>query len=155
MIECAFFTSVEFYVMAAIAAAAVLGVCVRPASKGEAQTHLLAGVLCSMNPPQAIPAIHLQCHNDGSVTLTRGGLHGLTDEGAVSLAVTVAGFDVTIEERMVPTPSGNPVDAALFTLDFLGQEHYHVRYNSDATGLFAAFTLSNRPDMNISRELKH
>lgn len=140
--------------IAAIAAAAVIGLCVRPESKGEAQTHLLAGIVCRMQPPHPTPAIHIQCHDNGNVTLTRTGLQMLTTDSVVSLAVTVAGFDITIEERITAAPTGSPVDTALFTLDFLSQEHYHVRYNSDTAGVFSAFTLSNRPDMNISRELK-
>ena len=156
MITASFFLSVEFYVMAAVAAAAVIGLCVKPASKGPASTHLLPGILCcdtDATGPQA-PELHFRCAADGTVMLSRCGLSGITDSGAVSLAVTKTGFDLSIEERIVPADGGEPINMVLFTLDFLGQERYHIRYNSEPTGLFATFTLTNIPDMEITKLLK-
>lgn len=87
--------------------------------------------------------------------LTRSGLAGLTSAGAVSLAVTVTGTDVAIEERITgATSPSEPVDTALFTLDFLRPGRYHVRYNSSSLGLFSAFTLSVRPGASLTRPLR-
>lgn len=154
MILLLLFNSVQFYVLAAVVAAAVVACCVKPSIKGEARTWLLAGTLCATDSDSsAAPAIDVRCMPDGKVMLTRRGLSGMTSGGAVSLAVTVAGFDISVEERVVTAIEGEPVDTALFTLDFLGRERYHLRYNSESTGLFVAFTLPVRPDMVLHKPL--
>lgn len=151
-----FFSSTEFYVIASVAAAAVVALCVKPQPRGEAIERLLAGTLCDVSDPDLRPRITLACSSDGRVMLTRSGLHGLTTHGAVSLAATRIGSDITIEERITPSPGGEPVDTALFTLDFLTPGRYHIRYNSDATGLFAAFTFTSGPDRPATvRHLTH
>lgn len=148
-------TSVEIYVIAAVGAAAVLALCIKPSARGEARQYLLAGTLCRVDTPQAAEAaIDIECLADGKVLLTRRGLKNVNDTGAVSLAVTVTGFDISVEERIVCGNGGEPVDTALFTLDFLGQERYHLHYNSEPTATSASLTLSNRDGMHLSRELK-
>ncbi|MDE6587480.1 MAG: hypothetical protein K2K40_04010 [Paramuribaculum sp.] len=160
--------SIEFYVIAAVAASAVVGLCVRPSSKGEAVTRLLAGELSAATPApeeplstpkgaEATPAIELLVEPDGSVTLTRLGLDGMVHaSGALSLVVNVAGFDISIEERLTP---GRPVAdtpepmSARFTLDFLGAERYHLRYYSEATGGLAVTPLHVRPGIHIVKPL--
>lgn len=149
-----FFSSTEFYVIASMAAAAVVGLCVKPPSRGQAIERLLAGILCQTSEPDATPSITLSCEPDGNVLLTRSGLEGLTTAGAVSLAATRIGTDITIEERITPTAGGEAIDAALFTLDFITPGRYHLRYNSSALGLFAAFTLTVRPGNTLRRPLR-
>ena len=95
-----FFHSTEFYVIASMAAAAVVGLCVRPPSRGEAIERLLAGTLCRSDSNDPEPRVTISCPEDGGpVLLTRSGLAGLTSAGAVSLAVTVTGTAVAIAER--------------------------------------------------------
>ena len=150
-------SQVEIYVLLAVAAAAVVAVCVKPASRGEAIEHLLGGRLCSLseNGSADEPAGDFDCDESGNVLLLRRGLTGLTDADAVSLAITVIGFDVRIEERVAKGRGmGNPVDAAVFTLDFLGHERYHVIYRSEVYSLAASLTLHNRPGLHAARELK-
>ena len=151
-----FFHSTEFYVIASMAAAAVVGLCVRPPSRGEAIERLLAGTLCRSDSNDPEPRVTISCPEDGGpVLLTRSGLAGLTSAGAVSLAVTVTGTDVAIEERITgATSPSEPVDTALFTLDFLRPGRYNVRYNSSSLGLFSAFTLSVRPGASLTRPLR-
>jgi len=153
-----FFHTTEFYVIASMVAAAVVGLCVRPPSRGEAIERLLAGTLCDTGTADTGPRITLSCEPDGTVLLTRSGLTGLTDSCAVSLAVTVIGTDISIEERLAGptsvTTSGQPIDTALFTLDFLRHDRYHVRYNSSSLGLFTAFTASLRPEAIHTRPLR-
>ena len=154
MITLFLLTQVEIYVLAAVGAAAIIALCVKPSSRGEAREYLLGGTLCFADSAGATEAaVDIECLDNGSVLLTRRGLPRLTDTGAVSLAVSVIGFDITIEERITDTPGGNPVNTALFTFDFLGQERYHLRYNSEATATAASMTLSNRPGMHLSRPL--
>lgn len=146
--------TVEIYVVAVVIAAAVIALCIRPARGREGCQYLLAGVLCDSTEDAAdVPYIAVECLDDGTVLLRRGGLSGKTDAGAVSLAVMVVGFDIRIEERMVEKDGGQHVNTALFTLDFLASERYHLYYNSEPTASSAAITLSNRPGMSVRREL--
>lgn len=151
----AFYNTIEFYVMAAVVAAAVVGFCVKPAASGPVMTHLLAGDVGAEEDPGCAPAVEFECRDDGSVVLRRRGVTGIGPDGYVSLAVTVKGFDVTVEERLTPGASGHdqPVEAR-FVLDFMGAERYHLRYESDSEGLFAVLTLANRPGVRITRELR-
>lgn len=137
----------EICVMLLFAAAAVIAYVVRPSSHGAATRHLLAGTLSAEGPEE--PSADIECHDDGSVTLWRNGLAGLTSDDAVSLAVDVRGFDITVNERTHVSRSSStaamPVDSARFALDFLAmQEHYHVTYRIDDI-VAAAFTIHIRP----------
>lgn len=151
-----FFSSVEFYVIASVAAAAVVGLCVRPRERGAAITHLLAGRLGFGETGHA-PAIGVAVDDHGKVTLTRYGLDGqIHASGAVSLAVTVAGFDITVEERLTAGRIVEGVEepvTAQFAIDFLGREHYHLKYYSEALGAMTAATLHVRPGIRFERPL--
>lgn len=160
MITASLLSGVEFYVVAVILAAAVIALCVRPSGRGEARVHMLAGILCSNadrptdHDSEPAPAVTLQCLDDGTVLLTRTGLGPLTDSGALSLVVTVTGLDIDIAEKLTAGKVGDtPVDTALFTLDFLAPERYHLRYHTDHTDRMAAFTLHNRPGIAFTRQL--
>lgn len=146
-----FFSSVEFYVIATVVAAAVLGLCVKPASKGPARQQLLAGILGKGERKD--PGLEIRCREDGAVEMTRTGLEGLTDASAVSVAVNVAGFDVTIKERITGADCGEERNEAMFVLDFLAPEHYHIKYENEDTNLFCAFTLHVRPGIRSRKEL--
>lgn len=148
-----FLSSVEFYVYATVVAAAIVAFLARPSSRGEARQHLLAGDLsnelnlCWRDVNTSQPSISLRVRDDGSVVLTRNGIEGVSTSGAVSLAVTIIGFDITIEERIVPGNNlDEPIDTATFVLDFLAPDRYHLKYNSSATSRFATTTLLVRQD---------
>ena len=148
-----FLGSIEFYVYATLVAAAIVAFLARPSSRGEARQHLLAGELSNASNrswsdnASVSPAISLIVRDDGAVVLFRHGIEGVTSSGAVSLAVTVIGFDITIEERIVPGNNlDDPIDTATFVLDFLAPDRYHLKYNSSATSSFVAATLLVRPD---------
>ena len=148
-----FLGSVEFYVYATLVAAAIVAFLARPSSRGEARQHLLAGELSNASnrswsdSNSAQPAISLIVRDDGVVVLFRHGIEGVSSSGAVSLAITVIGFDITIEERIVPGNNlDDPIDTATFVLDFLAPDRYHLKYNSSATSSFVATTLLVRPD---------
>lgn len=146
-----FFTSVEFYVIATVVAAAVLGLCVKPASKGPARQHLLGGILRKGAAKQ--PGLEILCREDGAVEIVRTGLDGLTDASAVSAAVNVTGFDIVIKERIMVADCGEDRNEAVFVLDFLAPEHYHIKYENEDTNLFCAFTLHVRPGIKSRKEL--
>ena len=148
-----FLGSVEFYVYATLVAAAIVAFLARPSSRGEARQHLLAGELSNASNRSwsdinsAQPAISLIVRDDGAVVLFRHGIEGVSSSGAVSLAITVIGFDITIEERIVPGNNlDDPIDTATFVLDFLAPDRYHLKYNSSATSSFVATTLLVRLD---------
>lgn len=149
-----FFHSTEFYVMLLVVAAAVIGVFAKPGQRGAARTHLLAGELS--RSVDDTPRVEVDCDDDGVVTLRRYGVQGVTESGAVSLAVTVIGFDVSIEERVVAGDHADrSIDTVTFRLDFLGCEHYHVKYNSEASSRFMAATVNNRPGFHSVKPLIH
>lgn len=137
----------------AVVAAAVVALACRPQARGEMLEYLLAGKL-SRTSLCGESAVEFECMDSGMVVIRRTCIEGVTESGAVSLAVKCDGVNVVIEERMIP---GNqydmPIDTATFDLDFLRPGRYHVRYNSDPTGLFVAFQLHVRPGIVARRVL--
>lgn len=184
MILLSVFQSVEFYVIAAVVAAAIVAYSAKSGVHGPARQFLISGVLTKVDKPVS-PMIELICNDDGSVLLRRYGIEGVTLSGAVSLAVTVIGFDVKIKERIVegrpkslkPTSvSGGydsriiridgseesgigcndeeAIDTASFLLDFMAQERYFISYTSEPAGLFVAITLKNRPGNHLVKSMQ-
>ncbi len=157
--------SIELCVVLFMAAAFVVALCARPRGTGPAETGFLTGELSSEPPgqpagapahPEPSPSVEFLCRDDGAVVITRHGLQGLTEGATVALAVTRTGFDITVKERIAPArePGGAPVDTATFVLDGLGQERYHIKYDSEATSSFAALTLRNTPGLHAVRPLR-
>ncbi len=158
MIFCDIFHSVEFYVIASVAAAAIVAFLGRGSHKGPARQYLLAGVTIT-GEAGCEPSVELVCDEDGNVILHRRGITGVGESGAVSLAVEVVGFDVRIKERVVEgAHGGEPVTTASFILDFMGREHYFVSYESpltsSASSMFASFNLHNRAGNRIVKKLQ-
>lgn len=154
MIDPAFFHTTEFFVIAAVAAALIVGFMALPARRGEARQFFIeADVIATGGAPE-VPSIEFICRDDGSVTLIRRGLEGVRTSGMVNLAVTVTGFDISIHERLVEgsTWDGH-ADTAMATLDFMGAERYHVVYTSDAVSRIASLSVNNRPGFRASRPL--
>ena len=149
------YNTVEFYVIAGALAAAAVVAASLPQKRGQAVLHMAAGELSESDPTHSSrPGIDVEVDDDGRVHIRRRGLTNITDSGAASLAINVIGFDVSIEERLTPGSGAPVVDTAEFVLDFFAPERYHVKYNSEDAGVFAAFTLNVAPGIHISRELK-
>lgn len=148
-----FFSTVEFYVIITIIAAAIVAISCRPSSKGPVYERLLAGDLQESTEPT--PCIRLICLDNGKIMLTRFGLDSLNAGGAASLAIKKTGSDVMIEERLV-SGKGAPIPCAqaTFSIDFMPYGKYHIRYNSASTGLFCAFPFTVKPDMEVTKYLK-
>ena len=147
-----FFSSIEFYVILAVIAATIVAMACRPSSQGPVLEFLLAGRL--RDSADMHPAIDIACNSDGTVSLTRRAVSGLTDMGAVSIAIEKKGTDISIEERLTQGRGlpAMPVDAE-FILDFMPPGRYHVRYNSSQASLFCAFTLTVRPGLQTTKPL--
>lgn len=154
MILAGFFQSVEFFVIAALSAAAVVAYMCIPGKRGEAVTHTVGGELAEGEAPVENPELTAEVRDDGAVVLTRHGIGGITLSGAVSLAVTVTGFDVHIEERRMRGYSDDaPAGSARFVLDFLASEWYHIRYAYSDEGEFCAFRLHVKPGIRMRRSI--
>lgn len=156
------FQTPEFYVIVSVIAAAIVAVASLPERKGEVKLHLLAGELQTSSDPSddlgpGHGAIIFEVHAGNFVSLRRTGLTGVTMDGALSLAIKVSGFDIVIEER-VTTGSWSPfgmADSAVFHLDFLAPEWYHIRYESEQFSEHASLTLHVREGIRVEKKLIH
>ncbi len=157
------FKTIEFYVIISVVAAAVIAFATLPESKGEVKIHMLQGDLVTepdLDTVEVGPGhgrLICECHAGNIVTIRREGLHGVSTNGAVSLVVKVSGFDITIEERVSTGshPSSGVATSAIFHLDFLAPEWYHIRYESEQYGEHAAFTLHVRDGIVLTKQLIH
>lgn len=159
MLPLSIFQSVEFYVISVVVAAAIVAILGRKPSGGPVRQYLIPGVISMEDDGEAKASIEFVCGDDGAVVLRRRGLRGVREDGAVSVAVDVKGFDITVRERVVAgREPWNPVDTASFVLDFMGREHYFISYITDTTpsesGLFASLTLNNRPGNVVRKNLQ-
>lgn len=153
MIILSIFQTVEFYIVAAFMAAAVVAAVSMPSRRSSARMYTYGGTLRT-DAAMSDPGIVAQVNDSGELVIHRFGLDNLTESGAYSLAVTIIGFDVTIEERLTyDRRENNPVTAAYATLDCLGSERYHFLYKSEITGRSASFSLNIRPGNRIDRLL--
>ena len=162
MILTGFFQTVEFFVIAALAAAAIVAYMCMPRTRGEAVTHTVGGELLEdgeatepADGEESSGLLTAEVRDDGAVVLTRSGIRGITASGAVSLAVTVIGFDVHIEERRMRGFSNDTaVGSARFVLDFLAPEWYHIRYSYSDEGEFCSFQLHVKPGIRMKHRIK-
>ena len=156
LVTLAVFDSVEFYVIAAVIAAAIVAFTARGGDRGPVRQFLLPGVLTLSATRRDKPSIELICCDDGAVVLRRHGVEGITLSGAVSLAVEVNGFDVRIIERTVLGRPGDTeiIDTADFILEFMGAERYFINYTAENAGLFAAVTIHNRPGIRVEKAMQ-
>ncbi len=151
-----FFSTVEFYVLLTLVAAAILALCARPSRRGEARQYFSTAILSS--PVEGVgdePHIEIFCRDNGTVAIVRRGLDHIYMSGTLAIAIEVIGFDVRINERIT---AGNPVDGAategVFILDFFAPEYYHIHYTADPTSRMAAFSLHVRPGLRSTHLLK-
>lgn len=97
MLAVGFFGSAEFYILLAVVAAAIVAAAARPAFTGPVREELLAAELLPAMPGEKDePSIECRCSDGGRVVFIRHGLDGMTDSGAVSLAVKIKGNDISI-----------------------------------------------------------
>ena len=153
MIIASIFSSIEFYVIAVMVAAAVVGFFARPHRRSEARQYLLPSTL-SNEPDTTGQSIEIKVLDDGTVRLIRHGVPDLTEAGAVSIAVEVAGFDIEVKERIVrSTEPAWGANTATFVLDFLAPERYHLHYVNPDLDIMAVTTLHVRPGIHITKPL--
>lgn len=153
MITASIFNTVEFYIVTAFIAAAVVGYAALPSRRDPVRQLLVAGDLLDGYAPSE-PGIVARVADNGDLEIYRFGIDSLADTGAYSLAVTIIGFDITVDERITPGRRGTAaVTAARAAIGGLGAERYHFLYRSDATGRSASFSLNIRPGNRIERRL--
>lgn len=156
MILLSIFQTVEFYVITAFVAAAVIAAAAMPSRRSAARTFLFGGTLREDAVPSDDGIVAI-VDDRGDLTIHRFGLKGVNMDGAYSVAVTIIGLDVTIEERLTPPRAPGydvqPATAAYVVMDCFGAERYHFNYRSEATGRSAAFSLNIRPGNRIERRL--
>lgn len=145
-----FAITTEICVIALFIAAAVIAACVKPSSSGAVREQLIAGGL--VDDPLSEPWLELSVTDDLLLAVTRRGIPDMTTAGAVSLAVTIKGYEVNIQERRVERQGGEPVNCALFCIEGLAEERYHITYRRDGSEIAAVFTLHVRPGMRRSFE---
>ncbi len=148
------FSTVEFYVITAFIAAAVVAFAAMPSRRAAARDFFFAGKLIFDAAPSE-PGIVAVVEDNGTLSIYRFGLTGVKGNGAYSLAVRIIGFDVSINERLT-AGSGNDVEAtaAIAQLDCLAVERYHFHYVNEKIGRSAAFSLNIRPGNRIERKLE-
>lgn len=151
MITLSIFQTVEFYVITCVVAAAVVALSAMPRRTREARNFSYEGDLMP-GDGEAEPKLVFRVMRDGRVELRRTGLSGVGDEGAATLDAEVAGFDVTLTERL-RAGRGPAVGEAVWVMDFFGREYYHIRFTSEATGRVAAVTLHVRPGIVVEKAL--
>lgn len=132
----------------------MIGFTAMPSRRSAARNFLYGGDLITDAAP-SVPGIVAMVGDDGVLTIYRFGLDGVGVSGAYSVAVTIIGFDVTIDERLTVGRRGEPpATAASVRIDCLGPERYHFHYRNEALGRSAAFTLNLRPGNRIDRRLE-
>lgn len=129
----------------------------RPTGVGPATEHLLAAKLrqdfCIDMDREA--GIEIDCDEAGTVWLRRTGLKDVDLTGAVSAKIEVKGFNITVRERITPGKYGDqPVDSALFELDFLASERYYLRYEAESISMSATLAFRNTAGYHASAVLR-
>ena len=152
------FTSVEFYVVTTIVAAAIVAYFAMPRQLGPVRQLLLPSVLDLDDSPQptSTPTVTLATRPDGCVTITRRGLQDMNHTGAVSYAIEIKGFDIAITERIVdPAATGWAADRATVVIDGLAPgELYNIHIVNPALDIMASFSYRNRANNHTTRPLK-
>lgn len=145
-----FFHSTEFLVLVFTFAALLIGIIVKPRSRGVAETSFATGELYVDSDPT--PRIEFRCTPSGALEISRCGLSGINTSAIAALAITRTGFDISIEERITPG-FGAPDQCvrAVFTIEGLPSERYHVSYNSSAYSTFLATTVPLKPGVRFTR----
>ncbi len=141
-----------------VVAAAIVALAARPHNAGAVKELLLGGELIPFSPADRgdDPEVEISCTGSGRVIIVRRGLQDISMTGAVSLAIKIKGFDISIEERLTPGSAyDDPAGSAMFTIDTLApEEYYHFRYNSSAISRSVTFTFHTRPSLTATHPLR-
>lgn len=154
-------SSTYTYLLLLFVAAAFIAFVARPRGRGEVIKRLLAGTLISKSEVDSKQfrvngaRLHVHCLGAGKVIFERLDIAGLTESGAVSVAVSYKGKDVEILERTSPGyHNDTPLYGARFEIDMTGHEWRHVRWVDEQSGLWCAFSLHVREGIDFSIKLK-
>lgn len=152
-------TSTYTYILLLFVAAAFVAFVARPRGHVEVVKRLYAGELIEEGgepvAEKSGPYLRVACGEGGKVVIERVNVEGLTESGAVSLAVTFKGKDVEILERVNPGyDSDRAVAGARFTIDMAGFEWRQVKWSDEESGLWCAFSLHIRQGIEFTVPLK-
>lgn len=150
--------TVEWCVIGFIAAMAVLAVVLKPSPKHEAMTMFFRGDMEASGLAGNVEEPELEAYvADRGLVIIRRGFDGLlrSDGSSVALAVTVAGQDITIKERVASGHGDEFRGEAVFDASGLRlRGNYHVRYVSDDLSRSTAFSLLFSPGVRVRRALR-
>ena len=140
-----------------VIAMAVLAATLKPQTRHEALTYFLRGAFeDGEGAYSGEPVIEVYVGDRGPV-FTRRGFGGLlrSEGSSVALAVTVAGSDITIKERITPGRGEEYTESMVFDASPLRlRGNYHVHYVSDDLSRSTAFSLLIKPGVSVRRELR-
>ena len=143
--------SIEFYVISAVVAAAVIAFMARPPRRGPARTRLIAPDLRAETAPDG-PQLIIDCDEAANLTVTRTGITNVTD---VKISVTIQDHDIIIEESAVTAAPNAQVPelTASFGIEGVGRDRYHLSYTAAHQSLFTATPFTIRPGLHFQRNL--
>lgn len=139
-----FIGSTEFYVIAFVVAMALLALMMHPKERNAAITLLAVGE--SRPTANSEPMIEVEADRSGMLRLTRSVVTATSTDGTFAVAVKVSGSDIRITEKYTPK-RGEALQATTYDVTYeianaLHAGKYHIRYESDIDGFWAAGWLS-------------
>lgn len=146
------FHSIEFYVISAVVAAAVIAVMARPPRRVPARTRLIEPDLTARIEGNDIPHLVINCDSAANLTVRRTGIRGAGD---VKISVTIVGHDILIEESAIPAAGSavTPELTATFGIDSVGRDRYHLSYTAPHQSLFTSLQFTVRPGIHIEKTM--
>lgn len=141
-----FYQSVEFYVITAVIAAAVIAMAARPPRGGAAVTRLLRAIPGPQEDPT--PQLRISVDDHANLIIHRTGLPPAV---AVNMEITLTGHDISITEHLMPAADGIESPSASIIIDFVGRDRYHLSYDAPQQSLFTALSFTITPGLNITK----
>lgn len=143
--------SIEFYVISAVVAAAVIACMARPPRRGPARTRLIAPDLRAETDTDG-PQLIIDCDDAANLTVTRTGIANAND---VKISVTLQDHDIIIEESAVTAAHNEQVPelTASFVVEGVARDRYHLSYTAAHQSLFTATQFTIKPGLHFRRNL--
>ena len=149
-----FFHSIEFYTLALLVAFALLALIFGQKDQDAMSTYIKPMELGDGGDQAS--ELHLISHADGALEVRHNGLM-LLDGDTVNLVVTVSDSKVRMVEKkgVKGTPGQEKSMAGKVLLDFMREQKFVVRYESEVTGEWRRFSYVNREGNEKKISLKY